>query len=60
MNGSLCPCCGGQWSVKDNDRFSSLLCDKKIIIYYYETGQNIVITKDEYLRYKKKKRYEKK
>ena len=54
----ICPCCGTEGSIKDNDRFSSLLCNKRIVIYYYETGQSISITKGEYLDYKKKKRYE--
>lgn len=49
-----CPICGEEVSIKENDRFSSLLCGCRIVIYYYDSGNHIVVTKEEYLEYKKK------
>ena len=55
MENFRCLLCGSETSIKENDRFSSILCDCRIVIYYFATGQNIVITKSEYLDYKKRK-----
>lgn len=59
MNGFICPFCGTEGSIKDNDRFSSLLCGCRIIIFYYEACKDVVIKKEDYIEYKRKQ-YEKK
>jgi hypothetical protein len=56
MTEYLCPFCGSEATIKDNDRFSSLLCSCSILIYYYDNAIWTVITKDEYIDYKKQKR----
>lgn len=45
----LCPCCGKELTIKDNGIWSSLLCSKRILIYYYESCTLREITKDEWL-----------
>jgi len=52
----ICPCCGEEATIKDNDRFSSILCPKRIIIYYYDNCIDVEISKEEYIDYKKQKR----
>jgi hypothetical protein len=57
----LCPCCGVEMSIKDgywNDgspRYSSLMCLRRIILYYYDEGTHLEILKEEYVEYKQKK-----
>ena len=53
-----CLVCGSEITIKDNDRFSSALCDCRIIIYYYLHCQHIEISKNDYLAYKKRMRLE--
>lgn len=52
----ICPCCGYEASIKDNDRFSSIMCQKRIIIYYYDFCTNVEISKEDYLEYKKSRK----
>lgn len=55
----ICPICNQEMTIKDNIRFSSTLCkNHRIVIYYYDTGQHLVIKFDEYKRYKQMKTYE--
>jgi hypothetical protein len=58
MSEFKCPFCGSDTSIKDNDRFSSILCGCRILIYYYDNAVDCVITKVEYLNYKQKDRGE--
>lgn len=51
-----CPYCKSECSVKDNERFSSLLCSCRIIIFYYENCYDVEIKKEEYLAWKKQKK----
>ena len=43
----ICNKCREIYSIKDNGVYSSLLCRCKIIIYYYEYGNHLEITKEE-------------
>lgn len=50
-----CLKCGVEYSMKDNERFSSMLCECGIVIYYYESCYDVFISKEQYLRWKKNK-----
>jgi len=50
-----CPFCGSEATIKDNEKFSSLLCSCRILLFYYENCVNLEIKKEEYLDYKKRK-----
>lgn len=50
-----CPLCGSEATIKDTDRFSSLMCSCRIIIYYYDNAIDLEISKEDYLDYKQKK-----
>ena len=45
-----CPLCQTPISIKDNGVYSSALCHCRIVIYYYHHGNNIEITKKEYIK----------
>jgi hypothetical protein len=49
-----CPLCGSGATIKDNDRFCSLLCSCRILIFYYEGCIDVEIKKIDYDAYKKR------
>lgn len=50
-----CKDCKEEYSIKDNNVYSSLLCKCRIIIYYYALGNLVEIEKGEYVKWKNKK-----
>jgi transposase-like protein len=54
-SGYVCPQCGREATIKDNERFSSLVCGCKCLLYYYDEGRSLEISRDEFLEYKRKK-----
>lgn len=45
----LCNLCNNPFSIKDNDVYSSMLCRCRIILYYYDLGNNVEIKREEFI-----------
>lgn len=52
MEQLICNKCGTTYSMKDNERFSSMKCECGILIFYYDSCYDVFVSKESYQRWK--------